>query len=270
MKKNLEARIHAARKIINDAEDLRNKHPAFDLGSNVSEIIRSKIEFDHWLSLIETRRYAKKQLLDLEKNVAPGDLVLWGTLKDSIPFSHARLLAINAYLSTSWSLTDGITSFIGRIFCSPNQGFYAIESAKLVRNFVEADAVKKSTAGILYNFIPEFYGWPICLSYMLRNVFIHDGGKIKGKTIFKSSSAISAFEISDDAWGMLEVELKAKNPTVNQVAKSATWAQPSRPITDIRAIIEACEQETDEALGVLLGTACHSFGAFLIYATMQD
>lgn len=265
----MDVRIRAAKKFLDDAEDLKNKHPAFDFCDAALETIRLRNGFDHWLELVETRQHAKRQLAALEGTVIPGDLVPWGVSKDSIPFAHARLLAMNAYIATSWSLIDGITGFVGRIFCAPSQGFNASEGVKL-KTFTDRETMRKSTAGILFNFVPEFYGWAASLSFFLRNIFIHEGGRLKGKDVFKGKSAASLFEVSDELWDEIESGIRAANPDIDKEPKSPTWITIAKPVNDIRIVLDACERETDEALGVLLGAACHSYGGFIAYAVGSD
>ena len=52
------------------------------------------------------------------------------------------------------------------------------------------------------------------------------------------------------------------------VRTSSAW--PSLPRDDLRVVLASCEREMDDALGVLLGSACASLSAHLAFMVGED
>ena len=100
------------------------------------------------------------------------------------------------------------------------------------------------------------FGWPIGLSYAIRNHFIHDGGHLDGNDFFEGSTHESAFRISDPGWGRIEDQAKSYGVDPSYHRAGALW--PGSTKDDLRELLKVCEREMDDALGVLLGSACKS------------
>lgn len=209
-------------------------------------------DIGHWLAMLDARAAAWQLLDGLETKADADDLVPLGA--SHAKFVHVRLIGVQAYLATNWALADRITGMAGRLLCTPNAGSNAASPVQLVTNFVQVER-KKTTAAALYSSIRSSFGWPVGVSYALRNHFVHDGGQKDGSDFFEAPAAAAGFRISDEGWSRIEKTVQDRYTVdASHQRVGATW--PVRPQDDLREILRVCERETDDALGVLLGTAC--------------
>jgi hypothetical protein len=102
------------------------------------------------------------------------------------------------------------------------------------------------------------FGWPIAVSYALRNHFVHDGGRGARGNFFEGPESKTAFRISDDGWRYIERSAQGYG-VASDDHRSAAW--PVAPKDDLRALLDACERETDDALGILVSSAARSLTA---------
>jgi len=265
MSTNLEDRLRIAKAELAKVEAVLLKHfgtgriPA-DVVTQFNELASFKADVEAWHGMISARRAARNLLTDLEKQVDVDDTVLLGTSRAK--YEHVRLIGVQAYLSTKWALADRLVGMVGRIVCTANVGLNTTQPAQLVSTFVSADR-KKGLAASFYQSIRDTFGWPIALSYALRNHFVHDGGQLAGVYFFAGQASHARFEISAAGWQ--RIEDKATSYGVNSSHHRAGPAWPSAPCDDLRPVLDACERETDDALGVLVGTACHSLAIHVGY-----
>jgi hypothetical protein len=129
---------------------------------------------------------------------------------------------------------------------------------QLVAHFIDKDR-KKNTAAALYESVRQTFGWPIGVSYALRNHFLHDGGRVHGVDFFAGPTASSRFSISLDGWAYVEETAKGYGVEHSHHRAGAAW--PTTPRDDLRTVLDVCEREMDDALGVLVGSACRTFVA---------
>jgi hypothetical protein len=228
--------------------------------------LESRSDLSYSIEMLEARGAARQYLVDLETRVDSHDLVSYGPSK--IKFSCARLIGTQAYLATKWALADRISVMAGRVFCSPEVSENRASPVQLISHFVQ-DKRKKSTAAVLYKSMKSSFGWSVGISYAIRNHFVHDGGQANGSDFFAASTPRSAFQISAEGW--VRIEETARNtyfvdPTMLRTA--AVWPDNSRD--DLREVLRVCEQETDDALGVLLGSACHTLRAHVSFMLGED
>lgn len=217
-------------------------------------VVDSGPDIDHWLTMLEARAATWKLLDGLESKADHHDLVLLGDLRAG--FIHVRLIGVQAYLAITWALADRITGMAGRILCTPGAGQNRARPAQLVSHFIQKDR-SKNTAGLLYESLRLSFGWPIGISYAIRNHFIHDGSQNESLDFFEAGTAASGFRISEGGWDRVEKRAREQyDLDVSCHRASAAW--PDNPCDDLREVLRACEQETDDALGVILGSACHT------------
>ncbi len=112
------------------------------------------------------------------------------------------------------------------------------------------------------------FGWPVAVSYALRNHFLHDGGRRSGASFFEGTTSASGFAINQKAWMDLEEVARAYGVQRDQTRPGLAW--PTSPQDDLRVLLDVCETETDEALGVLVSSACHSTVAHLACMIGED
>jgi hypothetical protein len=227
------------------------------LPSEISAQFRGSVDarsdVSHWKDLIEARRVAAQFLDQLENRADADDFVSLGATRAR--FHHARLVGAQAYLSLSWALADRITAMVGRILCSADGGHNTESPAQLVSHFLQKDR-KKFATGAVFDSIRRTFGWPIAVSYALRNHFIHDGAQSLGKDFFTGSSSSMAFRISPDGWKFIET--KTERYAIERTFHRLALGWPTSPHADLRLLLADCEREMDDALGILVGSACHT------------
>ena len=226
-------------------------------------VVDCRSDIDHWLTMIGART-AAWQLLDglenkldadsLESKLDADELVPFGDARAK--FVHVRQLGVQAYLATTWALADQITGMAGRVLCTPEFGFNEAKPARLVSHFINKDR-KSKTAGVMYDSLRFAFGWPVGVSYAIRNHFVHGGDRITGPDFFEASTTASAFRISDKGWAHIEETARKKYEVNDELHRTgASW--PVSPRDDLREVLRVCEREMDDALGVIIGSACHT------------
>lgn len=278
MMRSFEDRLEAAKRTLDEAERLLSSGGGLvSVGDQFRRSLATASSIAHWRELLAARNAARELLVGLEDRIEADDfvVVLFGTPRRStapmrIKYSHARLIGIEAYLSLTWSLADRVSAFVGRVLCSSDGGaFNAQESAKLVSHFVNSkDSLSKSTAGFVFDSIRQTFGWPIAVSYALRNHFIHDGGQQHEINFFAGNGSIDKFKILPEGWRHIRNRAIGYEVLPDNVRKSANW--PATPEDDLRVVIDVCEREMDEALGILLGSACAAISTHLMFLTGND
>jgi len=270
MSKTLQERLGDAKSVLDHVHAALGRHPT-GLPQEVETSFRALIDYrtdiDHWLGMLEARAAAHQLLDALETQADADDCVPLGAA--CVKYQHVRLIGLQASVTTNWALADRITGMVGRILCTPEAGRNSVKPAELVSHFINRDNTRKTTAAALFESVRQAFGWPIGLSYAIRNHFVHDGAQIGGSDFFEGPSAASAFRISADGWDRVEKTAE----TTHRVDRSchrvgAGW--PSTPRDDLRVVLTVCEREMDDALGVLLGSACGSLRAHVAFMVGED
>ena len=257
MRRTLQARLQDAKGTLAHVTDVLGRKPGavpsdVEAAFRIGAAFRSDI--DHWLAMVDARDAAWRLLDELEAKADTDDLVPLGDSRAK--FVHVRLIGVQAYLATKWALADRITGMAGRLLCTPDVGFNGANPAQLVAHFVQKDR-KKTTAGALYESLRSSFGWPVGVSYAIRNHFVHDGGQMNGSDFFEAPASTAGFRISADGWSRIEKTAQDRYG-VDASPHRAGAAWPVSPRDDLRVVLRVCERETDDALGVLLGTACRT------------
>jgi hypothetical protein len=259
MSKTLDERLRYAKAEFAKVDAALGRHPA-KLPNEVVEQFRSVTAFasdiDHLLGMLCGRAAARTLLTGLEAEADADDLVQYGSAR--VPYQHVRLLGVQAYLATKWALADRLTGMTGRVLCTPAAGFDVSRPARLVAHFVQKER-KGTTSGTLYESIRQTFGWPIGVSYALRNHFIHDGAQASGFDLFDGPTAAAGFIMSEAGWNRIEEKAKDYGVDVTHHRVGANW--PKTPRDDLRNVLDVCERELDDALGVLVGSACRALVA---------
>lgn len=153
--------------------------------------------------LFECRGSALKCMENLRDNASKlgskpiSETILYGTAE--MPIFAARLLSIDSYLASTWSVYDRLSNVLGRL----------MGDAKVVDNTVTAQNPKLvedligQAKGCYQGFgtselLSKLYSEPISSSYFLRNSFMHDGGMMGNVPILSGSSAAACFELSKE------------------------------------------------------------------------
>ena len=267
--KSLDERLVDVRTTLDELGTLLVKHAGI-MPTVTEDQFRRSIEaaagLQLWRELIVARDAARAFLDGMETRADGDDLVDFGGRR--VKFAHVRLIGVGAYLSLSWSLADRISAMVGRILCTIQGGAMNEQSpAKLVSHFVLEERTKETTAGVAFDSVRQTFGWPIGISYAIRNHFVHDGGTQKEVEFFAGNTSAAAFQISDDGWRY--AERRAHGYSVRrEFSRAGNW--PATPTDDLRAVLLACEREMDDALGILLGSASKALTFHVGYMLGQD
>ena len=278
MTKSLDERLEVAKGTLDQANTLLNVNAGLvSVGDQLRRSLATVSSIAHWRELLAARNAARELLSGLEDRIEQDDFVIvqFGTPRRAaqpmrIKYNQARLIAVEAYLSLTWSLADNISAFAGRVLCSSDGGaFNAQQSPKLVSHFVDVKgSLRQSTAGLMFDSIRQTFGWPIGVSYALRNHFIHDGGQRQEVAFFAGSSSTDRFRVLADGWKNVRNRALSYEVVPDNIRKSANW--PATPEDDLRAVLDVCEREVDDALGVLVGSACAAVSTHLMFLTGND
>lgn len=118
-------------------------------------------------------------------------------------------------------------------------------------HFVRGKGPESTTAAIVFHSLRQSFGWPIAIAYALRNHFLHDGA---GGDFFDGPTAASAFKISTEGWKHIKDRVSKYRVDETHSRLGVAWAPSAGD--DLRRILDTCALEIDEALGVLVGSAC--------------
>jgi hypothetical protein len=197
--------------------------------------------------LIEPRENARKLLQQLPSVTDPStDIVDYHGTK--IPFSNARLLGFQGYLSMTWAICDSITTAIAPLICTGSTYLDRSNPPQLLTHFVKST---KNSAYYSSFFLHLGYGWAIGISYVIRNHFFHDGALHSGKDFFASKSVADEFDISPEGWDFLEKEMAEKHKLKDDQHRLSTpWPWHRNNLLNL---LELCNDEIDEALICLVG-----------------
>ncbi|WP_204104044.1 MULTISPECIES: hypothetical protein [Spirulina sp. CCY15215] len=248
-------------RIQNAVNDLRLSANALDSPSSISlpTICQNRIrEFqniadrlDQIPPIIDAREYARQILQNLRDSSSSditSDLVEFQGMQ--LPFSVARLLGFQSYLPITWSICDLVTKEIGKFVCISSDTWKTNKPAKLWEHFVRDN---KASAFQSHFFLKESYGFPIGISYAIRNHFVHDAALYDGNSLFESESISNGFQISNTGKKYLQDKMQQYKINQNQIRGvnlSHNWYDEHE---DLLELLELCHRELDDALGCLIG-----------------
>lgn len=244
--KNVLARVDAA-----IARNTPNALPP-SVARAFQELTAHTVEIDRWSVLMEARSIAWSMLDGLETRADADGLVPFGAGRAK--FHSVRLIGVQAYVAATWALADSMTMVAARILCTPDGARNNADPPQLISHFVKQNSTKKRTSAALYESIPQTFGWPICISYAIRNHFLHAGGHANGVDLFKGNAPAAAFQVSPEGWAHV-VELASAYGAEAGFHRLGAAGLPT-PTADLRGVLSACDRELEDALGVLLGSAC--------------
>jgi len=122
----------------------------------------------------------------------------------------ARLLAMNSYLATTWSVYDRLSNVVGRLMAKAEMTIQdnKTETPNPARNPKLVEDLMAEDDGCYQGFeinqlLSKLHGESIWASYLLRNSFMHDGGMINNIPILSGSSAATCFLLSKENSEML-------------------------------------------------------------------
>lgn len=200
-----------------------------------------------WENLIETRINSLKLL----KEMKPEEPMIFNEIEMS--FKCARLIYLQSYLSSYWSLSDNICKFVTMILCNDDNFQNDEKSRDLVTFFVRKQKGKKPSNILSYNIMRNEFGWASGVLYAFRNQFIHDGDTSDSYQFFSDDNN---FSVNQHAWEKILRKLKTEYEVDITNCRKGTEFNEDVPV-DLISLLEKCEKEMDFALSFLLKSACN-------------
>lgn len=271
MSGKLSSRLTTAKGLLQEVERRIFQADSTRMPEKVSALLNSAASthnrIQDWHDTLQARESALIVLRSIVNDTDREGKVLFGTVR--ITFPHARLFAVNAYLTAFWSLADLITSWTGQILCTQkmcNQG----RMAKLTSHFT-GTKTNDSGAALVVGSVGPIFGWPTALLYVLRNQFVHEGGFIEGSPIFLSNQPQDEYLLFKEGWSKVKKTAEQKDDGAKSDQHRMTsppWMDEEQP--DLIEIFCDCEREMDDALGILVGSASHLLAAQVTFLLNED
>lgn len=266
MSKTLEERLQDAKTALGKIDGSIARHTgklATDAETQFKAISSFAAHVEHWNQILAARQTARGLLDHLEQQADQNDDVQYGASKAK--FQTVRLLGVQSYLAAQWALADRLVGMAGQVLCIRNSLQDPKNAPQLVSHFVGGKGPESKIAAIAFYSLRQSFGWPIGISYALRNHFLHDGA---GGDFFAGPTAASAFKVSAPGWARVEDRVKEYNVNAAHSRLGNTWTPSAGD--DLRKILDTCALEIDEALGVLVGSACQSAMAHVGFMLGED
>jgi hypothetical protein len=165
-------------------------------------------------------------------------------------FEYARYLTTQAYLAAHWSFADQVTRAAGRILCTEGPAKNRAKTPNLWQHFLKSG---DSAPWLTVHVLKECYGWPIAISYIVRNHFTHEGGVGDGWAFFEGGAVSDGFVVSEAAWR--HVLEKAQADYKVRSSQTRTGGIDPTGKRRLDEILATCNAQIDDALGVLILSA---------------
>ncbi|MBK8999588.1 MAG: hypothetical protein IPM35_28035 [Myxococcales bacterium] len=218
-----------------------------------------------FIGAADARRVARGALDGLELRADQAGLVAFSGAR--VSFQHARVLLVQAYTATTWALADSMMSvLIGPLLCARSRVSNASSGPQLHTQFV-GDGGKSEVPAALYNSIRQRFGWSIATSYAIRNHFLHDMGSRGGSDFFDGPTPAAGFRVSQGGWQYVESRVGLQKLPPNYHCAGAILGTPP---DDLREVLDLCDTDVEEALGMLLGAACQMLRAHVACLLGED
>lgn len=173
-----------------------------------------------------------------------------------IKFLHARLFAIEAFLTCSWSIYDILTGCCG---CFVSGDSFADRDSN--KNFAfnklfirEKNSNSNISPHLLVELFTKNYGLEIEYFYLLRNKFVHELGYEITDTFISTKSGDACFQLTENA--RLSFQRKI-DPNINQ------HNHPLLENNDLLEVFKVCVGKTDEAFCILLDASMNLYSSLI-------
>lgn len=210
----------------------------FQLSSNLAN------QLEQAKGLLPVRGAALKALLAFPSQAStatPGQFLYNGM---DIAFKHGRYLLFQNYAVTTWALYDTLAKVAGVLCCNDELSKNPKKPVKLYEDFLQG---KNCVGARVRDHLRGAYGWPIAISYKIRNWLAHDGHSREGVELFKYDSPASSgeFEMLEKTWEFIKDNCQAVPDQTRLL-----------PFPDVKVNLaqglETCHKEADEAVAFLL------------------
>jgi hypothetical protein len=216
----------------------RESNDFFQMSPNLA------LQLDHAKGLLPVRDAALTALLAFPKQISTASTgqFLYNGL--DVTYKIGRYLLFQNYSVTTWALYDSITKVAGLLCCIDKHAKNPTKPIKLYEDFLQRE---NYVGARLRDHLKGAYGWPIAVSYKIRNWLAHDGHCHEGVELFKYDSLVSSgeFEMLEAAWNLIEDTCRAE--------PNQTRLQPFPELrSNLAQGLDLCHNEVDEAMAFLL------------------
>lgn len=177
------------------------------------------------------------------------------SLPELVTFEAERHLALVGYNAVAWSIYDRMSNICGRLVAINAISTKSQKYPKLVENIMKTNDKENVVGVTIQNHILHAYGWPIKISYMIRNWLVHEGFERGTTKLFDNAP----FEICSSAKELIEKEIADDNIERSFCCLKDTadpWGQG-----DLIKILESYHNEIDTMFTSLLKWSTASFVA---------
>lgn len=234
-------------------EDYRN---VINTLLSIKNMIRARINCENLLSLLLSEVAHNENTFSFTTNQTILELRT----------DDARMMFFNSYLSTTWSIYDSLSEIVGKMLCVDSIAKKQNSRPQLWSEFVRNGG--KSLSSRTSDLIKKNYGWPIAISYAIRNHFIHDGAQKEGKAFLSPVSSINCFEISQEGFSFLEEKVKEEYkmlPEYTLLSDPWPWH-----IDNLFEMLNTCHREIDKAMSLLLITSVKDIREQIVFLIQNE
>lgn len=200
--------------------------------------------------LVDARDSALSVLAAFPSQANPDDRSTFLLNGIAVPFRQGRLLLLQGYMASTWVVYDTLSKIGGILLCTDERAKDRAKPVKLQEDFLGG----RNTVGArVQDHLKGAYGWPIGLSYAIRNWVLHDGHTHEGIELFRyNAQDVAPFEVSEAGWQKIVERCNEKY----KVDETNSRLQPFPSVRDDIVVgLRACHSEVDEAISFALRIA---------------
>jgi len=196
--------------------------------------------------LLVTRKAVESVVSTLISRADPAtDEVEWNG--ERIPFDSARIFAFQSYTTTVWIIYDLIISAHEIFISSADFSRLPNNSFRIGNRFLSGNS--KGIRTIDSAFVIKAYGWPMAVSYYLRNVFSHEADILHDGDVFAGRHVVEGFRVTQVLHDHIIQECRTNGVNDTCIRSPLTWPWGG---DDLYEMLKICNDEIDEIVSGLL------------------
>lgn len=169
----------------------------------------------------------------------------------NMPFNIARILTFQSYTGITWITYDLIIESLNYFICSSSYNSRNSSHPRLVKTFLKPQG--ENIRAIDAKIVIGAYGWPIGISYCIRNVFAHESDVLHDGDIFEGNDVDSEYTITEQLHNYIKRKCIEYNVNDQYTRHNDPWPWGDN---DLFKILKICNEEIDEAMiGLLTWTS---------------
>ncbi len=203
---------------------------------------------------IPTRNQSERILESLVENAdSSTNEVEWNG--QHLPYYIARTLSFQSYTGITWILYDLISEALSYFRCSYGHYINPSNHFRLVKSILSSKEKEVIVSAIDADLAKVAYGWPIGVSYCIRNVFAHEADALYDGKVFEGNDVNSEYVITQEMHRhILSKCTLEKNYNVKQeyTRRGESWPWG---VSNLFEMLKICNNEIDEYMcGILTST----------------